>query len=69
MWGEETVVGVELDVRERVLELIALLEELLGVGEGGEAPSETWRAFNLSNVARGRVEECRGAALQHSVHK
>jgi hypothetical protein len=38
-----------------------LLEALDEQHQANEAPSETWRAFNLSNVVRGRVEECKRA--------
>jgi hypothetical protein len=45
------------ELRDWIARFLALLDEQ---HQANEAPSETWRAFNLSNVVRGRVEECQG---------
>ena len=50
----------ERELRAWIARMAAVLAGAGEVGDAGEAPSEAWRAFNLSNVARGRVEQALG---------
>jgi hypothetical protein len=60
MRGEQWVESMERDLRAQIALLLAALEEQREnngrAGESIEMPSEMWRAFNLSNVACGRLE-------------